>query len=309
MEMQRASTATWSGPGKKTRRRGSSVQVGERLGVYTVEACLGEGGMARVYRARHTVIDRTVAIKRLLPELAGLAEAHGLLLREARIAGAIRHPNLLEVFDFGYDTIGRPYYAMELAAGETLAQRLTGAPLLETQALDIAIEVADAVAAVHAAGYVHRDIKADNVMLAYDGERLVVKLIDFGIACRLDETTERVEGIAGTPRTMSPEQVARDPIDERTDVWGLGVLLYEMLAGHLPFPPGDSLLDDLMAIVTEPARPLPEGLDPLVRAMVDSCLSKDPIGRPADAAAFARQLRAVQAEYLESRGLVARRQA
>jgi eukaryotic-like serine/threonine-protein kinase len=307
MDLQRASTATWSGPGARARRWSSPEPAGERLGVYVVERLLGEGGMARVYRARHTVIDRPVAIKRLLPELAGLPEAHGLLLREARIAGTIRHSNLLEIFDFGYDPLGRPYYVMELAAGETLARRLADGPLLASQALDVAIEVADAVAAVHAAGYVHRDIKADNVMLARDGARLVLKLIDFGIACRVDEPADRLDGIAGTPRTMAPEQVARDPIDERTDVWGIGVLLYEMLTARLPFEPGGSLRDDLMAIVTDAPRPLPDDLDPGVRAIVDACLHKEPGERPADAAAVGRELRAVQAAFLAARGLRPRR--
>jgi serine/threonine-protein kinase len=305
MDLQRASTATWSGP-TGGRRRAPSPSIGERLGVYAIERCLGEGGMARVYQARHTVLDREVAIKRLLPELAGIPEAHGLLLREARIAGAIRHPNLLEIFDFGYDAIGRPYYAMELAAGDTLACRLAAFPLLETQALDVAIEVADAVAAVHAAGYVHRDIKADNVMLARDGGRLVLKLIDFGIACHIDEP-ERLEGVAGTPRTMAPEQVAREPVDARTDVWGLGVLLYEMLTAELPFEHGASMRDDLLAIVTEPPRPLPDEIDPGVASLVYACLSKDPAERPADGAVLARALREVQASCLESRGLVYRR--
>jgi serine/threonine protein kinase len=306
MDLQRAGTATWSSPSPKRRREPTSAAAGERLGVYAIDRWLGDGGMARVYRARHTVIDRAVAIKRLLPELAELPAAHALLLREARIAGAIRHQNLLEVFDFGYDTKARPYYVMELAPGENLARRLRIGPLLETQALDVAIEVTDAVAAVHAAGYVHRDIKADNVMLGRDGDRLTVKLIDLGIACRLGEPIERLDGIAGTPGTMAPEQVAWDPIDERTDVWGLGILLYEMLTARAPFEPGASLREGLLAIVTEPPRPLPADLDPTVCALVEACLSKDPNDRPATAAALATRLRAVQASYLASRDLVVR---
>jgi len=294
IDLQRPSTATWGGPLARARPTVPASADGERLGMYVVERLLGEGGMARVYRARHTTLDRTVAIKRLLPELAGLPEAHGLLLREARIAGSIRHPNVVDIFDFGYDTVGRPYYVMELAAGETLAQRLEGGPLGASQALDIAIEVADVVAAVHATGYVHRDIKADNVMVARVGERLAVKLIDFGIACRVDEPAGRIEGIAGTPRTMAPEQVANDPIDERTDVWGLGVLLYEMLTARLPFEARGSLRDDLLAIVTEAPRPLPDELDGPLCAIVEACLSKEPGGRPAGAAALASELRALR---------------
>jgi len=295
MHLQPASTATWIRPNATPPREPPPVSSGERLGVYAIDGWLGDGGMARVYRARHTMIDRQVAIKRLLPVLAEIPAAHALLLREARIAGGIRHRNLLEVFDFGYDTHGRPYYVMQLAPGVTLARRLRGGPLVEAQALDVAIEVADAVAAVHAAGYVHRDIKADNVMLGPDGPRLTVKLLDFGIACRLDEPTERLEGIAGTPRAMAPEQVAWDPIDERTDVWGLGVLLYEMLTAQMPFEADGSLREELLAIVTEPPRPLPDTIDPDVRALVEACLCKDPQGRPANAAALAERLRAIRA--------------
>jgi serine/threonine-protein kinase len=123
----------------------------------------------------------------------------------------------------------------------------------------------------------------------------------------VDQSNSMLDGIAGTPRVMAPEQVARDPIDERTDVWGLGVLLYEMLTARLPFESGCSLREDLLAIVTEPPRPLPEELDPDVRALVEACLSKDPADRPSHAGALAAELRAVQASYLARRGLVARR--
>lgn len=311
----RASTATWSGPRRRGRARplargtAPPARDRERLGVYEVSGLLGEGGMAFVYLATHTVIDRPVAIKRLLPELAGHPDAHRLFLREARIAGSIRHPHVVEIFDFGYDTLGRPYYVMELAAGDTLAQRLAQGPILLSQALDVAIAVTDAVSAVHRAGYVHRDVKADNVMLARDDRRLVPKLIDFGIACHTGTAGVEgiVEGVAGTPRIMAPEQVAREPVDARTDVWAIGVLLYEMIAGRLPFAPGATVRDDLLAIVTEPAHPLPDALHPAVRGVVEACLSKDPDERPASAESLIEQLRAAQDAYLCSRGMIARR--
>ncbi len=308
----RASTATWSGPTRarraRPRARGTAPPGRERLGVYEVHGRLGEGGMATVSLATHTVIDRPVAIKRLLPELAGHAEAHALFLREARIAGSIRHPNVVEIFDFGYDTAGRPYYVMELAPGDTLAQRLEHGPLLLSQALDITIAVVEALAAVHRAGYVHRDVKSDNVMLARDDRRLIPKLIDFGIACRSDATgADQITGVAGTPRFMSPEQVARDPVDARTDIWGVGVLLYEMITGRLPFGDGATVRDDLLAIVTEPPRPLPVAVHADVRELVDGCLSKDPDGRPCSAEALLEELRSVQDAYLASRGMIARR--
>src|SRR5689334_2366038 len=131
----RASTATWNGL-----RRPPRV----RLGVYEVQGLLGEGGMARVYLGVNTLVDRQVAIKRLLPELAEVPGAHALFLREARINGAIRHPNLLEIFDFGYDTDGRPYYVMELAYGPTLAERLGYGPMPTWRAVETAIAVCDA---------------------------------------------------------------------------------------------------------------------------------------------------------------------
>jgi serine/threonine-protein kinase len=278
----------------------------ERLGVYEVKHLLGEGGMARVYLGENTLVERPVAIKRLLPELAHHPEAHALFLREARIAGAIRHHGLLEIYDFGYDTDGRPYFVMELAHGDTLAQRLAHGPLLMSQALDVAIALAEAVAAVHRAGYLHRDIKADNVILARDDRRVVPKLIDFGIACRIDApAAETPVGVAGTPRMMAPEQVARDHVDERTDIWGLGVLLYEMITGQLPFA-GATVRDDMLAIVTESPDPLPDDIYPDARTLVATCLSKDPDDRPPTAGALVAALKIVQARYLASRGLVAR---
>ena len=308
MELQRASTATWSGPGGRLRARERvAPRRYERLGVYQVKGLLGVGGMARVYLGENTLVERPVAIKRLLPELAHHPEAHAMFLREARIAGAIRHPNLLEIYDFGYDADGRPYFVMELARGDTLAERLDAGPLLLSRALDFAIAITDAVTAIHANGYLHRDIKADNVMLACDDRRLTPKLIDFGIACKIDGASEMVESVVGTPRIMAPEQVARDRVDPRTDIWGIGVLLYEMIAGRLPFDAHGSVRDDLMAIVTESPHPLPRGVDPDICSVVEACLSKDPDDRPSTAAGLGEELREVQERYLASRGMITRR--
>lgn len=304
----RASTSTWTGPNARGRARARArvTARGERLGVYLVKELLGEGGMGRVFLAEHTVVERQVAIKRLLPELASIPDAHALFLREARIAGAIRHPNLLEIYDFGYDPEGRPYFVMELAGGGTLAERLAHGPLLPSQALDLAIGVTEALAAVHAAGYLHRDLKAENVMLARDDRRLVPKLIDFGVARRLDAASEPDDGVVGTPRMMAPEQIARDRVDARTDLWGIGVLLYELLAGQTPFAPRGSVREELLAIVTEPPRPLPDTVHPAVRAIVEACLAKDPDDRPASAAALAADVRAARDAYLASRGMIRR---
>jgi serine/threonine-protein kinase len=309
----RASTATWSGPTRvdrraRTARGGRASPRRERLGCYEIECQLGAGGMATVYLARHAMIDRAVAIKRLAPELADFPEAHALFLREARIAGAVRHPGVVEVFDFGYDSHGRPYFVMELVRGTTLMHRVARGPLPVAHALEIALAVTDAVAAVHRAGYVHRDIKSENVMLTDDGRRFVPKLIDFGIACPIDSAGGEVAaGVVGTPRIMAPEQVARDPLDGRTDVWGIGVLLYEMIAARPPFAPGASMRDDLLAVVTEAPRPLPDDLHPSVHELISACLCKDPDGRPATAEALHEELRWVQQLHLAAVGMIARR--
>jgi serine/threonine-protein kinase len=252
-----------------------------------------------VYVAEHTIIGKRVAIKTLLPRFALIREAREMLVREARIAASVRHPNLIDVYDFATDRYGRPYYVMELASGETLSERLGSGPLSLFQCLDVAIRLADAVAAIHAAGYLHRDIKSDNVLLSSNGRRIEPKLVDFGIARALEPDGDAPpEGIVGTPRTMSPEQISQDAIDERTDVWSLGILFYEMLTGHLPFPIGCSVREDLVAIVTEPPHPLPLGITDDIRAIVESCLAKDPDERPASAAALVDKLRVARAVYV-----------
>ncbi len=274
---------------------------------YRLLEVIGEGGMARVYLAEHTVLGKRVAIKTLLPQFEFCFDAHELLLREARIAGAVRHPNLVDVYDFATDSNGRPYYVMELAAGETLGQRLSSGPLLLSQGLDLIINIADAVAAVHEAGYLHRDIKAENVLLSSDGRRIVAKLIDFGIARPIAPDPEhRYEGMVGTPRSMAPEQISQDAVDERTDIWALGVLFYEILTGEMPFPTGTSTREDLVAVLTEPPRPLPLDVTADIRAIVGDCLSKEAEHRPPSAAVLVARLRAAQGRYLARHDLVER---
>lgn len=269
----------------------------EYIGTYRVLRLLGEGGTGRVYLAEHELIGKRVAIKTLLPRLAEDPGARRMFVEEARLGSALRHPNLVEIYDFAVDGDSRPYCVMELAEGPTVAERLVDGPLRLSRCLEIGARVADAVVAVHAAGVLHRDIKAENVILTRPDGQLVPKLIDLGIARRLRSEAAEL-GVVGTPRTMAPEQISQDPVDERTDVWALGVLLHEMLTGRLPFPTGGSIRDDFVAILTEPAEPLdlsfPEGL----RTLVADCLAKDPEDRPASAAAVRDRLDAVRVEYL-----------
>jgi serine/threonine-protein kinase len=279
----------------------------ETLGHYRLVSLLGEGGMARVHLAEHAIIGKTVAIKTLLPQFVLCREARDMLVREATITASIRHPNVIDVYDFDTDDYGKPYFVMELAAGETLEQRLEAGAMSLAQCLDIAVRLADAVAAIHAAGFLHRDIKPQNVLLTSNGRRTIPKLIDFGIAKALDPGNDRPdEGMVGTPRAMAPEQISQDHIDERTDIWALGVLFYQMLTGRMPFSTGGTVREDLVAIVTEQPHPLPRVLTNNVRSIVESCLCKDPEDRPPSAAVLVDQLRVALSDHLARKRAIAR---
>lgn len=278
-----------------------------RLGPYTLLEILGEGGMARVYLAEHTLLGKRVAVKTLLPEFCTYRDAHDVLMREARIAAKVRHENVAEVHDFSFDERGCPYFVMELAAGETLARRIERGPLLLSQALDLTIRIADAVSAIHRAGYLHRDVKSENVICVPSGRRVRPVLIDFGIARPIAHFEDHLtSGLVGTPRTMAPEQISQDKVDERTDIWAMGIMLYEMLTGELPFSVHDNIRDDLVAIVTESPRPLPLGLGGDICRIVEACLSKDPEHRPQSAGELVARLRQVRDDYVSRNELIER---
>jgi len=201
---------------------------------YEIEALIGEGGMGSVYRVRHVRLGRAFAMKALRRDLGGDAEIRERFVREARTAASVSHPGLVRITDFGSLPDGRPFFVMELLEGLSLRAVIQRGPLPPARAARIACRLAEAMAVAHEAGVVHRDLKPDNVHLTSgDG----VKVVDFGLAVALGGS-QRVtrSGIAfGTPHYMSPEQAMGEPVDRRTDVYALGVVLYEMLAGHVPF--------------------------------------------------------------------------
>gem|GEM_PF-5853282 len=278
-----------------------------QIGPYRLLEILGEGGMARVYLAEHALLGKRVAVKTLLPEFCTYRDAHDVLMREARIAAKIRHENVAEIHDFSFDERGCPYFVMELAAGETLARRLERGPLLLSQALDMMIRVADAVSAIHRAGYLHRDVKSENIICVPSGRRIKPVLIDFGIARPIGHYEDHLtSGLVGTPRTMAPEQIAQDRVDERTDIWAMGIMLYEMLTGDLPFSVHDNIRDDLVAIVTESPRPLPLGLGGDICRVVEACLNKDPEHRPQSASGLLARLRQIRSDYVSRNELIER---
>jgi eukaryotic-like serine/threonine-protein kinase len=259
-------------------------------GRYRVGTPLGAGGMGEVWAARDLVLDRPVAVKVLGGALAGDGRAAERLRREARAAGRLDHPNIARVLDLG-EQDGRPYLVMELLEGESLAARIDRAgPMAPAAAARVVAAVADALQAAHSAGVVHRDVKPGNVFLTSGGE---VKVLDFGIASAAGEAGLTTGDLLGTPAYLAPERALGRPATPAADLYSLGVVLYELLAGRRPFE-GGSDIELAMAHVN--ARPAPLGLvapsaPPTLVAACEHALAKDPAARPPSAAAFARLLR------------------
>jgi serine/threonine protein kinase/tetratricopeptide (TPR) repeat protein len=233
---------------------------GRIVGSYQLSSLLGAGGMGDVYLAHDTKLDRSVAVKFLSPELAANPDRLRRFHQEARAASSLNHPHIVVVHDFG-DLDGRPYMVTEFVEGETLRTRLRQGALPTRQVVDIAIQIAGALAAAHARGLVHRDVKPDNVMVRPDG---YVKVLDFGLAKlvaadraeRPDSEPRTQPGmVIGTPRYMSPEQARGLELNARSDVWSFGVLLYELVAGFPPFD-GATAADAIAAILRSDPPPL-----------------------------------------------------
>jgi hypothetical protein len=270
-----------------------------RLGPYRVLGVLGEGGMGVVFRADDPRLRRQIALKVILPRYAADPEARQRFLREARAQAAVEHEHVTPIYEVEEDR-GTPYIAMPLLRGTTLAAALKANPRpTVAEVVRIGREVAEGLAAAHAAGLIHRDIKPSNVWL--DGTRRRVKVLDFGLARvseRADDpddpTTER-GAILGTPSYMSPEQAQAHPVDGRTDLFGLGVVLYQMATGRLPFAAPTSTAVLLSVVSHDPPAPaeLAPDVPPPLSNLIVRLLAKDPAARPASAAAVAEELRRI----------------
>jgi serine/threonine-protein kinase len=272
---------------------------GTRLSRYTIVTQLGAGGMGEVYRARDEQLDRDVAVKVLPAESFDDPTARARLVREARAAAALNHPNVCHVYEVG-EAEGQSFIAMELVEGETLSWRLGRGPLPPEDVFDIGRQLADALAHAHDRGVVHRDLKSNNVIVTPDGR---VKVLDFGLAKRLADqdlaaavtqmhASLTQPGLAvGTLPYMSPEQLRGEPATVASDIWALGVVLYEMAAGVRPFG-GQTPFDLSAAILNQTPAPLPSSVPAPLRAVIDRCLERDPRARPDTAAAVRRALEA-----------------
>jgi eukaryotic-like serine/threonine-protein kinase len=262
----------------------SGLTVGQDIGAYKIEAHIASGGMGGVYRARHRTIDRVAALKTLLPQHADDEALIERLKREARAIAALRHPNIVEIYDAQFDT--QPFFiAMAFASNGTLFARLRelrkqNARMTETEAIDITQQIASALAYAHRAGIIHRDIKPSNILIDADGRSVVS---DFGIAVRDSDQTRLTEDFAamGTPDYTSPEQARGEKPDARTDIYALGTLLYEMLAGNAPYA-SDTPWSVISKHMTAPPPDLLEvrpNATPALRDVIVKAMAKEPGAR------------------------------
>ncbi len=264
-------------------------------GRYRIIRLLGEGGMGAVYLAEHTLIKRRVAIKVLHPQLATDAHLVDCFLNEARAAAMLGHPNIVESTDMGFTAEHVPYIVFEYLEGALLTDeiyRIGGLPM--RRAVRIAEQIAGALHAAHEAGIVHRDLKSDNIFLTdKDDASDHVKVLDFGISRFMHGDDGHRGVVMGTPEFMAPEQMTNpEAIDRRTDVYALGVILYEMLAGRRPFHPGKEPADLQRQILTHRPPPIdrPELPQALCALVTERMLAKDPAARPGTMNAVAAAL-------------------
>jgi len=267
-------------------------------GRYRLEAQLGEGGMGVVYRARHVLIERVVALKLIRPDLRSETHLRAWMLREARAANRVDHAHIVDIFDVGETEEGDLYLVMEYLVGTALATECAKGPLPLTRATDVLEQMCAALARAHDLGVIHRDLKSDNIMLTSRGGRQdFVKILDFGLAWLAKEARLAPKGaVFGTPEYMSPEQARGEDATASSDLYSLGVLFFEMLTGQLPFRSGDrdTLLEMQRSALPPRPRAVRSEISEVAEAIVLKLLEKDPARRFRDGHHLQEELRALQ---------------
>ncbi len=261
-----------------------TITVGTQLGRYKIHSAIGAGAMGEVFLAEDTKLERKVAIKILPEDFAQNDERMRRFILEAKSASALNHPNIITIHEVG-EINDTHFIATEYIEGETLREKIERNELTLLDSIKIAEQIAAALSVAHRAHIIHRDIKPENVMIRPDG---IVKILDFGIAKLTEQKTEidaeaataiksgtSAGMIIGTANYMSPEQARGKPVDERTDIWSLGICLYEMLSGKQPFSSGDSISDMIAAILKSEPAPLEDNIPAELQRIVKKCLQKD----------------------------------
>jgi serine/threonine protein kinase len=271
---------------------------------YLVEALLGEGGMGKVYRARQVALDTLVVLKVLRPSLLGDERTVARFKHEARVTRRLHHPHTIRLLDFGQAEDGTLFMAMELVPGQDLHTVLgREGPLPESRVIRLVSQALSALSEAHTAGVIHRDLKPENIMVEQRwNEPDFVKVLDFGIAKLQDGGDEgpaltRDGFVCGTPEYMSPEQVRGGALDHRSDLYAVGVLLYQLVTGRLPFESDSAVgyaTQHLTAEPLPPSRRCPDvRVSPALERLILRALSKNPDDRPRDAEAFKAELLAL----------------
>src|SRR3569623_355475 len=267
----------------KQEAKSSVGLVGDVVGNYRIIEPLGEGGMGTVFRVEHVVLGRPYALKVLRSRVVEKdATAAQRFLREARAASRVRHPNIVDFFDFGYLADGRPYFVMELCEGESLTDRVARGALDPGEVVSIARQMATALAAVHDRGVIHADVTPSNALVVAN-DPVHVKLVDFGLAAIAGEgmSDDDSDFVLGTPAYISPEQLRGLPATDRSDQYGLGCVLFELLSGSPPYMHEDIRqlcmmhVQSPIPVVESPYGPLP----PKLADVISTCLQKSPQAR------------------------------
>jgi serine/threonine protein kinase len=275
----------------------------EQISRYKIIRKIASGGMGEVYEAIDPQLDRKIALKVLPPEIARDPGRLQRFLREAKTASSLNHPAVIQIHEIANDG-DTHFISMEYVEGETLAARLAKGKLEIREAMDIALTIAEALQAAHSKGIIHRDIKPSNIMMANSGQ---IKIVDFGLA-KLQTTSEEIRPtselptktssgiVIGTPLYMSPEQALGKDLDQRSDIFSFGVLLYEMFSGYKPFSGGDikAVIGQILYRQPQQVRSLRADLPPDLELVISRCLKKEPAERYQDITAVLNDLRIVK---------------